>query len=264
MTPAALEGATVAIVGVGLVGGSLGLALGGSCQRRVGVVAAGDERAAREAMLLGAVDEVLGLVAAVTTADIVVLATPVRTTIELLPAVAAAVAPGTLVTDVGSTKAAIVDAMGRAGGDGGFVGGHPMAGGVTPGVANATASLFQGAAWVTCPVPGHEAMVGRAVELARAVGATALTMDAREHDQAAALVSHLPYVLARSLTRRLDERPEALPLAAAGWRRATQAAQGDEGMWRDILETNARPIADELDALRESLGDVSAWLRQRS
>lgn len=263
MTGASLDGATVAIVGVGLVGGSLGLALGGRCARRVGVVDAGDERAARDAQLLGAVDEVAGLEAAIPAADIVVLATPVRTTIELLPRIAQLARPGTLVTDVGSTKAAIVAAMRAAGGNATYAGGHPMAGGVTPGVANATASLFEGATWVACPVPGHDAALERVHELARAVGATPRTMEAAEHDRAAALVSHLPYVLARSLVRRLGERPDAGPLAAAGWRRATQGAAGDEAMWRDILETNAGAIADELDALRDALGDVAAWLRAR-
>jgi len=114
---------------------------------------------------------------------------------------------------------------------------------------------------VLCRV-GDAPVDPRAHELVSTVGAHALELSADEHDRAAALVSHVPYVLARSLVRRLGERPDAEPLASEGWKRLTRSAMGDEAMWRDVLTSNGDCIADELDALRDALADVAGWLRR--
>lgn len=256
-----LADATVAIVGVGLLGGSLGLALEGRCAHRVGVVGTGDDGAAA----LRAVDEVRTLEAAVAEADIVVLATPVRSIVELVPRVALLARPGTLVTDVGSTKTQVVAAMSRAARerpDVAFAGGHPMRGGVQSGVEHASADLFEDGVWLLCPIAAAGADgIGRAGEVARAAGAQPMVLPCEEHDEAMALVSHLPHVVASALAERLDARPQARPFAGAGWQRVTAGAAGDEVMWRDILATNAGPIADELDALAAVLTARAAALR---
>lgn len=256
-----LRDATVAIVGVGLLGGSLAYALEGRCARRIGVVGPGEDPDAA----LRAVDEVRTLEAAVAEADVVVLATPVRTIVELVPRVATLAKPGTLVTDLGSTKGAVVAAMTRAARerpDVAFAGGHPMRGGVQSGVEHASADLFEGAPWLLCPVATMgEDGIGRAGELARAAGAEPIVMSCDEHDPALALVSHLPYVVASALAERLAARPDAQPLAGTGWQRITAGAGGDEAMWQDILATNATAIADELDELAATLADRATRLR---
>lgn len=271
MTDARLVGSTVAIIGIGLLGGSLGLALAGRCARRIGVVEEGDAATARAAIDRGVVDGVETLEDAVGVADIVVLATPVRTIIKLLPAVAQLVRDDTLVTDLGSTKSQIVAVMEGAGGAGVFVGGHPMCGGTAHGIEHADASLFVGATWALCPArddgdeDGGDA-VARGAELAAAVGARPLQLSAEEHDRAAALTSHLPYVVAQALVHvvaeRATQRPGADRLAASGWARATEAASGDVAMWRDVLTTNAAPIVDAIDVLRAELGELATTLRE--
>lgn len=260
-----LSSSTVAIVGVGLLGGSLGQALSGRCARRIGVVAPGDEQAQQAALACDAVDEVLALEDAVERAAVVVLATPVRQILRLLPTIAARAGAGTLVTDLGSTKQQVVTQMHEAARTHPgvhFVGGHPMCGGTHSGVEHADGALFAGATWVLCPVGSDEQALERGRELVATVGASELVLQAAEHDHAAALVSHLPYVLAQVLVHELAGHPEAARLAAAGWRRSTHGAAADVEVWRDVLVSNAAPIVAAIDELRDRLGELSTRLRE--
>lgn len=266
-TPGWLAASTVAVVGLGLLGGSLAAALEGRCRRRVGVVRPGDHETARLALASGVVDEVQPLAGAVAGADVVVLAAPVRSIIAMLPDVAASARPGTLVTDVGGSKSAIVEAMREAASSAPgvlFVGGHPMCGGTTRGLSAIDAGMFTGARWALCALEEHAAPLAldHACDLVRTVGAEPLVTPAAEHDRAVALVSHAPRVLATSLAETLAGRPGgdrelATALAGRGWAGATRLALGDAQMWSDAIETNAAQVAAVARELAGRLRDVA-------
>ena len=252
---------TLAIVGVGLIGGSLGLAFKrlGLGQKILGI---SREETLREAQALGVVDGGVGyerLKAGVEQADLVVLCTPISRILDLLPEVMAAVPEGCLVTDVGSTKRAIVaraEALRRDGVH--FIGGHPMAGSERSGVSAADPFLFQNAIYVLTPASGTPAPVCEGlVDLVRRLGARPMQMEAVVHDRVAAAVSHLPQMMATTLVSmvgRLSET-EGLPLqmAAGGFRDMTRIASSPFEMWRDICRTNAAPIQEMIDLYQDAL-----------
>jgi prephenate dehydrogenase len=245
----------VAILGVGLIGGSLGLALRAraAASRVVGV--GRSEAALRRALELGAVDEVAtDLARGVAGADVVVLAAPVRACIALLPAVAAAVGPGAVITDVASTKAAIVAAApaGAA-----FVGGHPMAGSERTGVEAASARLFEDATWVVTPTATTPAWaLERVLAMAAAAGARPVVMDAGTHDRRVAAVSHLPQAVAVALAAAVPA--EALPLAARGFRDTTRLAASSPAVWNDIFATNRDNVVAAIAACEDRLAELRA------
>lgn len=272
-----LDRCTVAIHGLGLMGGSLGRALEGKVRRRIGIVPDDDIDAADIAVELGAVDEVTTMSVAVPAADIVVMALPVREIVEQAPHVAMQMVDGAVLTDLGSTKQAIVRAMERAPGGVHAIGGHPMCGRHTPGIAHADPELFRGARWVLCPTSRTDARAQGLVEsLVRGVGAEPVTMDADVHDRAVAVSSHLPYVVAQALVHAIAaaERRDGIAssLAATGFAGATRLASGDVRMWGDILLTNEdavraamRMLEDELSQMRLRFDDHDAlvtWLAQ--
>jgi len=244
----------VTIVGVGLLGGSAALAI-----RKVhpGVEIAGvgrRESSLAQARRVGAVDTVhLDAAEPAARSDLVILATPVGVFEKHLRAIAPVLRRGVAVTDVGSTKAAVVRMAGRVlGRDGPFVGSHPMAGSEKKGVAFARADLFEAATCIVTPTPHTPPAVARRVEaLWRAIGMRTVRMTPARHDRAVARVSHLPHVLAALLTM-LPGRGD-LEAAATGFRDATRLAGGDPEMWRDILLTNRRAILDAIDAFDEDL-----------
>jgi prephenate dehydrogenase len=255
----------VVIWGVGLIGGSLGMAW-----RRAGVVSKviGLGRGSLdEAVRLGAVDEVYADPAeALGQADVVVLAAPVRAIIGQAERYGRFVRPGAVVTDVGSTKAEIVAAWeaslpaGAA-----FVGGHPMFGREVGGVANASPDLPRGCTWVLTPGARVTAGALNAVrDLAAAAGATVRLMPAEEHDRRVAFASHLPQLAATGLAataiaadRRLGG---VLDLAASGFRDTTRLASSPADVWRDILMTNRAAVLEALGDYRRALGDLEAAL----
>ena len=252
-----LSEATVAICGLGLMGGSLALALRGRCRRVIGVARRPD--VARKAVDAGAVDEAAcDLAEAVAQADIVVLATPVSHILATIPRAAAAMRPGTLLMDLGSTKRDVVAAMERIPGEILAVGGHPMCGKETGGLDSADGALFEGARFVLTPTrrTTGEAM-GLATELVEATGARPLVLDAERHDRAVAVVSHLPYLLAASLVHaeaaaRLQD-PAVQSLAASGFRDTSRLAASQVDMMLDILLTNRDAIDQALDLFDECL-----------
>lgn len=266
MTPPRLQDATVAIVGLGLMGSSLGLALAGRCAHRIGTDAkAVNADRARE---LGAVDRLARDVAsAVADADLVVLATPVGSIVRMLPEVAEHARPGAVVTDLGSTKVAVCKAFDDV--DVASVAGHPMCGREVSGPTAAEATLFEGATWVLCPTSGSEPeAVDLVRELVRTSGAHAVRMDAQVHDRAVAVASHLPYVVAQTLVKVLetadaDGAGEASLLASTGFSSATRLASGSVPMWRDILATNHVNVRNAIGLLRDALTDIEQQLDDR-
>ncbi len=244
----------VTIIGVGLLGGSLGLAIK---RRYPGAQVAGvgrREASLREALEAGAIDRAhLEPGEAVGQSDLVILATPVGAFQKHLLAIRDRLKPGAIVTDVGSTKAAVVRMAANAlGEDGPFVGSHPMAGSELKGANHARADLFEGALCVLTPTPQTPpALVRRVEAFWRDIGMKTVRMDAAAHDKAVAVVSHLPHALAALLMGLPSE--DDLKLAAGGFRDMTRLAGGDSEMWRDILMTNRKNLLAAIDRLDEQL-----------
>ena len=259
--PATLDASTVTIVGLGLMGGSLGLALGGHCAHRIGVDL--DHEATEAAVAAGSVDEHAPLATAVARADIVVLAVPVRQVALLAGDVAAWMRPGRVLTDLGSTKVDSCAALDAVDEHIETIGGHPMCGRELSGIAHAKGELFLGARWVLVPTLRTTAFARRIVgEIVDAVGAAAVDVDRHIHDQAVATASHLPYVVAQALAGALveaDDRTSGVAgrLAATGFRGATRLASGDVQMWLDVLGTNEANVRVSIDALQRHLARLS-------
>jgi prephenate dehydrogenase len=264
---------TVCIVGLGLMGGSLALALRQSDDWRnariIGVNRG--EAAISAARAAGAIDAgTTNLSAGVAEADVVVLATPVRTILRLLPQVAEYAKPGAVVLDLGSSKATICAALDALPAHLEPVGGHPLCGKETAGFAAADAALYVGRPFVLCPLPRTSAAaLAQAANLARAIGAHPLVVDPATHDRAVAAISHLPYAVAVSLVNAVAAEGDDLAwtLASSGFRDTSRVAGSDVDMMLDTLLTNREAVlgwidvfTDQLAALRGALaaGDEDA------
>ena len=249
---------TVSIVGLGLIGGSLALALrrSGLAGRILGV---SRPETCAEASRLGAVDACFGyeeIVEAASGSDLIILATPIAVILEHLKTLGASGAqlpPGLVVTDVGSTKREIIRAARRSLPPGvHFIGGHPLAGSEQRGMGAADPFLFQNAYYVLTPLPDVPPdAVTRLASLFGATGARVVVLSAEDHDRIAATISHLPQLLAVSLVRFLDElgdnREHGLRLAAGGFRDMTRIASSPYSVWGDILVTNRDVVSGVLD-----------------
>jgi prephenate dehydrogenase len=262
-----------AVLGVGLIGGSIGLA----AKERLGseVVGWGPRRSTLErALALGAVDRAADSIGeACAEADFVFCAGPVAALPELARAALAASGPETVVTDAGSTKQGIVAALGE---DERFVGGHPLAGAETAGVDNARAGLFDGARWYLTPTERTGGILYDRLQRAVAgLGARPQAIDAAAHDRLMATVSHLPHVLANVLAGQavaeLTRDSERLPEAGPSFRDATRVAGSNPTIWADIFAANGDAVVDAIDEtiarLREAreligageAGGVESW-----
>ena len=252
---------TVAIVGVGLIGGSLGMALKARrLARHVIGFGRTDERMAA-AIARGAIDTgTTRLEEAVSDADIVVLCTTVGHILETLPQILALAKPGAVVTDVGSTKEAIVR---RAAGAAAFVGGHPMAGSEQTGVEAATPLLFEEATWAITPSETTSPNAVQTVQrLAQSVGATTLLLAPDAHDAMLAVISHLPHVLASALMRQAFQTQaqysQTQQLTAGSFADGTRVAASSPEIWRDICLSNRDALLRALQAFRGELTTLEA------
>jgi len=250
----------VAIVGVGLIGASIALAvrrtrphtivIGVDCQP--GVVA---EALASRVIHAGSTD-----LAAVAGADLVVLAAPVRANVAVLPAVARHAPGRVVVTDVGSTKRVVVDSARTCTPRPAFVGGHPLAGAASGGLAGARADLFAGRKWVFTP---DEDACGEVLErlfaFVAGLGAIPCTMTAAEHDRLLAVVSHLPQIVSSALMHVVGELggDEGLAVAGTGLADMTRLASSPVEIWRDIFLTNADNVRPTLARLAGVLADLA-------
>ena len=263
----------ITIIGTGLIGGSLGLALK---KRKFLRKIVGCDRAwvVERAQALGAIDEGHTHPAdSVRGSQVVVLATPVIGIIDLIERLGPALPPSTLLTDVGSTKAEVVARAvkvfgGRVGQR--FLAGHPMAGKEQSGVEFADADLFQGVAWFFTPLPGqkvYEGLAGEFVEWVEKLGARTACLDAAEHDRLCAWISHLPQMISTALAASLvDEFGENTPLLEAGGRalrEMTRISASPYSMWRDVALTNRRNIATALHLLEQRLAHIRENLDSR-
>ena len=261
-----LKEARVVIVGLGLMGGSLAGALKSrSACREVWGIARREEtikEALRRGLIhVGACDLAEGM----ERADLIVLATPVRTILELIPQVGALAPPGCLLMDLGSTKASIVEAMEALPPHVQAVGGHPMCGKEASGIVAAEANLYEGATFVLTPLQrtSSEALT-LAQEMVEAVGARPLLMDAERHDRLVAAVSHLPYLLSVGLAAATEEAAAedelVWELAASGFRDTSRLAASDVTMMLDILLTNRQAVGEMLSRFARQLNAIADLL----
>ncbi len=250
----------VAIVGVGLIGGSIGLAL----QERLGASVIGYDPAEpvrAEALRRRAIGGVAESPAqAVADAELVFVAAPVSALAGAIDEVLAAAGGDCAVSDVGSTKRELV--AGR--GDQRFIGGHPLAGAETSGVEHARADLFDGATWYLTPGPGTSgALYERLHKTLAGIGAQPTAIDAADHDRVMASVSHLPHVFANVLVaqaaRALGEG-ESVPATGPSFRDATRVAGASATIWPDIYLSNREALVALIDEAQGRLADVRAAL----
>lgn len=231
---------TVAIAGVGLIGGSFALAI-----RRAGfsgpILGVSSPATIAQALQLGIIDEGVTLEQACARADLIYLAQPIQTIIELLPRLRPLLRPGTLVTDAGSTKVSIVDAARQSLPDGMFLGGHPMAGKEVRGAAAADAALFEKRPYVLTPARAQDMDDPRAaalLELIGAIGARPVVLSPAEHDLAVAYTSHLPQLLATALGSVLSAGKNTGEVAGPAVLDFTRLALSPYDIWHDIFATN--------------------------
>lgn len=246
----------VTIVGVGLIGGSIGMALkkNGLAKEVVGYsqkASSLDFAVKNNAIDVASHD----LKKAVRDADLVVLSTPVNTIAKMLPSITNELRRGCVVTDVGSTKAGIVETAEKYITSGFFVGSHPMAGSEKKGAAYANAELFNSSICILTPTPKTN---GQAVERVHAfwtrIGATVKRLSPAEHDRIVAYISHLPHMLAYGLMGTVPK--EYLEYAAQGFKDTTRIASSSPQMWSDICLSNIKPLVNSLDEMVKNLSQL--------
>jgi prephenate dehydrogenase len=251
----------VAVVGVGLIGGSVALA----ARERLDATVTGwdpDGAAVAAALQRGAIDVAADdLTAAVAGADVAVVAAPLGALADTVAAVLDAAGPECVVTDVGSTKQGLAE---RFAGDGRYVGGHPLAGAETAGIAQAREDLFAGATWYLTP---HGTTTGTLYErlhrLLCGLGAQPVAIEPVAHDRAMAGVSHLPHVLANALVGHVSgalDAGEPLPATGPSFRDATRVAGAHPQLWADIYLANGPALVDAIDDAVARLEQARALL----
>src|SRR5829696_7823483 len=253
----------VAVLGVGLIGGSIGLA----ARARLDAEVAGfdpDRSRADLALELGAIDSAPSTIAeAVEGSQIVFCAAPVMDLPGLAAEALEAAGEDCAITDVGSVKRDVIAALGS---ESRFIGGHPLAGAETSGVENARADLFEGARWYLTPTENTGGLLYDRVQRAVAeIGARPQAIEAETHDRLMATVSHLPHVVANVLVNQaataLSEEAERLPEVGPSFRDATRVAGANPAIWGDIFGSNREAVASEIDALGARLHEAAELLR---
>ncbi len=254
----------VAVLGVGLIGGSIGLAARDRLED-VEVVGWGRTRATLDrAVELGAIDSAAGSLAeACEGVDAVFCAAPVAALPEQVAAALDAAGPQTVVTDAGSTKRELLATFGD---DERFIGGHPLAGAETAGVENARADLFEGARWYLTPTERSSGILyDRLQRIVADLGARPQAIDAEAHDRLMATVSHLPHVLANVLVEEaaaeLTRDSERMPEVGPSFRDTTRVAGSNPAIWGDIFAANREAVVEAIEALRERLREAAELIR---
>lgn len=266
-----LQFSRAAIIGLGLIGSSLGRAL--REEKLAGRIAGfdADANVAARAAALGVVDEAApSLAEAVRSADLVIVATPVGAIGELCAALNAAAEDGALVIDVGSVKGAVAEAAAKTPARFHFVPCHPVAGTEQSGPEAGFATLFRGRWCILTPLdrkdPAYRAAVDKAAALWEAVGSHVEVMDAAHHDIALAVTSHLPHLIAFTLVCAADDletvtEAEIVKYSAGGFRDFTRIAASDPVMWRDVFLSNKEAVLEVLGRFAEELAVLQRAIR---
>ncbi|MBN2105346.1 prephenate dehydrogenase [bacterium] len=258
----------IAILGVGLIGGSLGLAIKRK-QPGSHIIGISSPGALEGAIAIGAIDEAVRkdhLERGIYDADLVILCNPIQEILQRLPEVAGAVKPGALVTDAGSTKLQIFEkAKFCMDSDSYFIGGHPMAGSEARGIQAADALLFENAVYVLTPLDNTpEDIQKKMISLVECIGAKAIFISPDLHDRIAAAVSHVPQILAVTLMNLISKPDKSslhLKLAAGGFRDMTRIASSPYDIWEDIITTNQQVILETLDEFIRDLQQVKLKMK---
>jgi len=255
----------IAVLGVGLIGGSIGLA----ARRRLQDEVAGfdpDRASLGRAVDDGAIDVAASSVAeACEGAEVIFCAAPVAGLTELASSALEACGPDAVVTDVGSTKRDIVAALGS---DERFIGGHPLAGAETSGVENAREDLFAGARWYLTPKSERSSglLYDRLQRTVAGLGARVQAIDAEAHDRLMATVSHLPHVVANVLVGQaaaeLTRDSERMPEVGPSFRDTTRVAGANPAIWGDIFASNREAVAEAVDAVAARLREAAELIRK--
>lgn len=259
---------TVAIVGVGLIGGSFGLAL-----KKAGftgeILGVSSERAIAEAIERGAIDRGLPLAEAAGLADLIYLAQPIGRIMDTIRRLDPLVKEGALITDAGSTKSAIVSLAREKIRRCQFLGGHPMAGKEKRGVGEADAGLFRGRTWVLTPMRENDIETPQAsafIAQIERIGAIPVVMGPDQHDLVVSFTSHLPQLASTALAATVGENLDSLDyleIAGPGLADTTRLAKSSYEIWRDILATNTDSIDRALAAYIATLEYMRENLRTR-
>lgn len=255
----------IAVLGVGLIGGSIGLA----CRRRLGARVVGwdpEPGNLDRALELGALDAAAGsLEEAASSADVVFCAAPVASLPGLVATALEVSGPGSVVSDVGSTKRALVETVAAFEGADRFIGGHPLAGAETAGVEGSREDLFDGARWYLTPTPVSQGVLfDRLHGVLAGIGARPQAIDAETHDREMAAISHLPHVLANALvTAAVRSLPggERPPEVGRSFRDATRVAGANPVIWADIFSSNSDAVAAEVEDVAAMLGEAAHLIR---
>lgn len=255
---------TVTIIGVGLLGGSLAAAFKrrAIAKRIIGISSPDTLKTATELKIIDLGYRYDELERGVQDAELVILCTPIARIIELVPSVANKVSPGTIITDVGSTKRTIMETADKClPKQVTFIGGHPMAGSEKSGVAATDPFLFENAIYVLTPSAStHPEKLTKLSKAFSVIGAKVVILDPDRHDRIAATISHLPQMLAVALVNTLcpvsKNQPEYLKLAAGGFRDMTRIASSPFSVWRDICATNQDLIREKMDEYISQLQEI--------
>ncbi|MDX6610373.1 MAG: prephenate dehydrogenase [Solirubrobacterales bacterium] len=255
----------IAVLGVGLIGGSIGLA----ARRRLDAEVVGfdpDPATLSKAMEAGVIARGAATVAeACAGAEVIFCAAPVAGLAELAEATLTACGPDTVVTDVGSTKRDIVAALGA---DERFIGGHPLAGAETSGVENARDDLFEGARWYLTPKSASSSglLYDRLQRTVAGLGARVQAIDPEAHDRLMATISHLPHVVANVLVGQavaeLTRDSERMPEVGPSFRDTTRVAGANPAIWGDIFASNSEAVAEAVDAVAKRLREAAELIRE--
>ncbi|MBC7076028.1 MAG: prephenate dehydrogenase [Syntrophomonadaceae bacterium] len=251
----------VFIIGIGLIGASLGLALRDSSlvSRIVGFDI--NNESLRKAREIGAIDYFASISEGAREADVIFLCTPLSSFPSLIEDIKPLVRPGIIITDVGSTKQDVMSLFEDLPQNVWAIGGHPMAGSETKGVNGADRYLFENAVYILTPgknVPGE--VLARLVNLLETTGARVEVMDAAVHDEIVATVSHIPHLAAVALVNLTEGRSDRLMLAAGGFRDTTRVASSNLEIWEDILFSNREILVKRLNDFIDSLDSIKQAL----
>jgi len=261
----------IVIVGVGLIGGSLGMSIKRKINR-VNITGIDEEPVIKEALDRKAIDRgvVKGQIDCIRDADLIFLCTPINSILELIEDVGTRIKKDALVTDVGSTKTRIVDkSLKYINSNGYFIGGHPMTGSHGCGIKWADPLLFENCIYVL--TPGEEIplpLIHRFGSFLEKIGARVILMSPSTHDRIAAFVSHLPQIVAVSMVNMIaahnKNNGNFLKMAAGGFRDMTRVASSPYSLWKEILETNKDNILDAIDQFTKEIQNIKFMISKDS
>lgn len=254
---------TIGIVGLGLIGGSLGLALSHADSRLQIMGCDIDPEVEITALEMGCISERGSLKEVAAAADILFLCVPLPILKETAVEAARHLRPGSIITDVASTKQEVVQLFRMLPENITGIAGHPMAGSEHKGIKGADRYLFENAVYVLTPDAGCPPEPLKELQgMIELTGAHVVIMEARDHDQAVAAVSHLPHLVACALVSFLEDKPDAMALAAGGFRDTTRIASGDPGLWTGILLSNRELLLQQIDGFVAEMEQLKQLLNR--